>query len=277
MQMTLEERLQQGPEPVTPPAVGATCPWPGRWTLRTIRASFDWLHEYTLSGVWYLLARHDLALHSARVQLYSPDPAYTLKVKRLKRHLREAARMPGQVELLFLDEFIFYRWPEPAAQWGSVPFVVPRDGNNSQWRLIGALNALTGRTDYLDNYVVGRKQVSAFYAQLEAAYPRAERIYMVEDNWSIHAHPDVLAALATHPRLQVVWLPTYSPWLNPIEKLWRWVRQDVLKLHRRVSDWAVVRQMVRDFLDQFAHGSHELLHYVGLLGDGKLAQVISSA
>jgi len=25
-------------------------------------------------------------------------------------------------------------------------------------------------------------------------------------------------------------------WLNPIEKLWRWVCQDVLKVHRWVED-----------------------------------------
>jgi transposase len=47
----------------------------------------------------------------------------------------------------------------------------------------------------------------------------------------------VLAALARYPRIKPVWLPTYAPWLNPIEKLWRWVRQDILKMHRWVEDW----------------------------------------
>jgi hypothetical protein len=41
----------------------------------------------------------------------------------------------------------------------------------------------------------------------------------------------VAEALCGLPRLQSVWLPTYAPWLNPIEKLWRWLRQDVLKMH----------------------------------------------
>jgi transposase len=87
----------------------------------------------------------------------------------------------------------------------------------------------------------------------------------------------VLAALTQWPHLRPVWLPTYAPWLNPIEKLWRWLRQDVLKLHRLVSDWPRLRQRVRDFLDQFQHGSEALLRYVGLLGDGRLAQVIAKA
>jgi transposase len=118
---------------------------------------------------------------------------------------------------------------------------------------------------------VGREQVIAFSRQLDQAYGTVERLYVVQDNWSIHRHPDVVAALTTLPRLEVVWLPTYAPWLNPIEKLWRWLRQDQLYLHRLASDWATLRQRINAFLDQFAMGSHALLRYVGLLGEGKLA------
>jgi len=100
---------------------------------------------------------------------------------------------------------------------------------------------------------------------------------VIQDNWNIHTHPDVMTALAGYPRIKPVWVPTYAPWLNPIEKLWRWVRQDILKLHRWVEDWPLVKQRVRHFLDQFAHGSQDLLRYVGLVGKGKLATVINTS
>ena len=103
-----------------------------------------------------------------------------------------------------------------------------------------------------------------------------ERLLVVQDNWSIHKHEDVTTALKEWPRIEPVWLPTYAPWLNPIEKLWRWLRQDVLKLHRLAGDWSSLRARVNQFLDQFATGSHALLHYVGLLGEGKLAQAMRS-
>ena len=115
-----------------------------------------------------------------------------------------------------------------------------------------------------------------FYGQIARAYPKADLVYVIQDNWNIHTHPDVLGALAAWPRLKPVWLPTSAPWLNPIEKLWRWVRQDVLKRHRWVAEWPRVKQRVRDFLAQFAHGSQELL-YVGLSGEGKLATVINTS
>ncbi|MGQ9628202.1 MAG: transposase [Anaerolineae bacterium] len=39
-------------------------------------------------------------------------------------------------------------------------------------------------------------------------------------------------------------LPTYASWFNPIEKLWRWLKQDVLHLHRLNEDWQALIQRV---------------------------------
>jgi hypothetical protein len=60
-------------------------------------------------------------------------------------------------------------------------------------------------------------------------------------------------------------------------QLWRWVRQDILKMHRWVEDWPRVKQLVRAFLDQFVQRSPDLLRYVGLVGKGKLATVINTS
>lgn len=164
----------------------------------------------------------------------------------------------------------------PAAPSTAAP-VHKAGPTNRQQRVIGSLNALTGQVDYLDNYLVGRAQVSAFYRQLDQVYASAQHLYVVQDNWSIHTHDDVLATLAQVPRIEPVWLPTYAPWLNPIEKLWHWLRRDVLKAHRLADDWPLLRRHVNAFLDQFARGSPALLRYVGLVGDGHLAYVLRSA
>lgn len=116
-------------------------------------------------------------------------------------------------------------------------------------------------------YLVGRHQVCA----------AAQRISVVQDNWSIHHHADVAATQRQLPRIEPLWLPTYAPWLNPIEQLWRWLRRDVLKGHRLAEDWSQLHQWVNAFLDQFAHGSPALLHTVGVIGDGHLAYILRSA
>src|SRR4051794_27185071 len=258
-------------------AVGGRGPAPSRWTLRPLRVSVEWLTGYPVSGVWRVLQACGLGRHASCARLFSPDPDYRGKVRRLHRCLRAAARHPDTVGARFLDEFGSQRWPEVAPTWGVEAAVAQRAGNHQQWRTLGALTAVTGQVHSLEGYIVGRQQVSAFYPQLDHAYPAVDRLYVIQDNWNIHTHPDVLTALARYPRIKPVWLPTYAPWLNPIEKLWRWLRQDVLKMHRRVEDWPLVKQRVRDFLDQFAPGSPDLLRYVGLVGKGKLATVIDTS
>jgi transposase len=279
VQEELRETLRAGPGEAARQevVVGESGPAPSRWTLRTLRVSVEWLTGYTLSGVWRVLQACGLGVHASCARLFSPDPDYRRKVRRLHRCLRDAARHPDTVIALFLDEFGSQRWPEVAPTWGREAAVAQRAGNNQQWRTIGALKALTGQVNYLDGYIVGRQQVMKFYSQLDRAYPTVDCLYVIQDNWNIHTHPDVLTALERYPRLKPVWLPTYAPWLNPIEKLWRWVRQDILKMHRWVEDWPQVKQRVHEFLDQFAHGSPDLLRYVGLVGKGKLATVINTS
>lgn len=260
-------------------AVTDTSPPPSRWTLRTIRVTMDAFRELTLSGVWRALRRCRVGLRSGAVQQYSPDPDYISKRDNWFKRMKEAAAAPDRIALVFLDEMGYTRWPEPACDWTSPapappPLADRADSPNRLWRIIAAMNALTGRVDFLDNYIVGRAKVIQFYGQLNEAYLNWEQVLVVQDNWSIHTHDDVVKALKQWPRIEPVWLPTYSPWLNPIEKLWRWLRQDVLKLHRMAGDWPSLRGRVNQFLGQFATGSHALLRYVGLLGAGKLAQAL---
>lgn len=240
--------------------------------------TFEEVRDYTLSGVWRWLRKCVAAkLRSATVQQFSPDPEYTPKLKRLKRCLRKAARYPKDVVLVFLDEMGYWIWPEEATDWWASPPTPPptadrKEASNSQWRIVGAMNALTGAVHYIDGYIVGRAKLVEMYGRLAKVYPKAKTIYVVQDNWSIHTHPEVLEALKAFPQIKPIWLPTYAPWLNPIEKLWRWLKVDIVKLHRLADNWQKLRERVNGFLDQFVQGSDALLKYVGLLGHGQLAQ-----
>ena len=62
-----------------------------------------------------------------------------------------------------------------------------------------------------------------------------------------------IGTLAELP-IEILQLPTYAPWTNPIEKLWRWVRQSVLHLHRLSDDWETLKNKVIAFMTQFKDG-----------------------
>jgi len=278
----LTEILRKGPgaaakKVIMPDKKG---PLPSRWRLRAVQASVDWMKDYSLSGVWQVLHGYGLTLRSAQLRHWSPDPDYESKLAHLLECMKQTAANPQKVAFLFWDQMGFYRWPEPSLTWAPAapapaPIAYAGGGNNRQWRLIGTLNAINGQVDFLDNYIVGRKQVIQMYQRIHDRYQTFEHIFVAQDNWSIHQHPDVVTALTDFPKIEPLWLPTYSPWLNPIEKLWRWLRVTVLKMHRLAEDWKELLNRVYAFLNQFANGSQDLLHYVGLLGTGKLARAIA--
>jgi transposase len=249
---------------------------PDRWQLRTIRASIPELAGYSLSGVWAACRRAGIRLRLARPRQYSPDPAYQEKVDRLLEVLREMAADPDGVVVVFLDEMGYRRWPEPAKSFGpAAPAAPPTTrpaGRDAKQRVAGLLDAFSGRVLLVDGHGVGRERLARLYRQLDRSYPLARRIYVVQDNWPVHTHPELDTVLAGLPRIERIWLPLAAHWLNPIEKLWRKLRQEVLHLHRAADDWLGLRRAVRTYLRQFAGGSSEVLAYVGLLGDGLLAR-----
>ena len=275
----VEERLRQPPtaavssSPVASPAVG---PW--RYRLQEVRASFAWLTDYSLSGVWRVLDRLSIGWKRGYINYWSPDPQYRTKVRLIEKCLKIVAADPQHNVAIFVDEMSYHRWPSAAPDWWPRGQTVPRAEhsacNNQQWRVIGGLNAYTGQVSYRQNYIVGREQVTLFHQQLYRQYREMENLFVIEDNWNVHTHPEVQAAIAELPNVTMVWLPTYACWLNPIEKLWKWTRQTILHRHRLSDQWPELKQRVAGFFDQFQDGSEALLQYVGLLGDGRFAQIL---
>ncbi len=238
-----------------------------RWRLEDLRQALDWLEHYSLPGMSQLLARLKFSLKAAAGFIHSPDPAYPAKWERICEQLAAARANPQRMGLLYLDELTYYRWPSLAPAYARQGQEQPRalrsPGSNTQTRLVAILNAVSGQVTYLQRSKVGSSVLVSFYALVRSAYPDLEPLYVVQDNWPVHKLPEVFAAMQTQ-RLTPLWLPTYASWLNPIEKLWKWLKQQIIHLHPWVDDLETLRGKTRAFLDQFQTGSPELLRYVGL-------------
>jgi hypothetical protein len=237
-----------------------------RWRLADLRQVVPWLRAYTDSGVAKALHRLGIHLKRGRLRLHSPDPAYATKAERVERLLATARARPDRAAVYFGDELSIYRQPTLAQRWypgKEEPTAALSPRKNHRHRIGGALEAVTGRVVRVDGATVGVAKLGQLLRDLRAADPD-RTLFLVWDNWPIHRHPTVLAE-ARRQRIRLVWLPTYAPWLNPIEQLWRWVKQTVIHHHHRADDWAGLQAAVQTFLDQFAAGSNDLLRYVGLI------------
>jgi hypothetical protein len=173
---------------------------------------------------------------------------------------------------------------QPRARWSH--------SSNRLTRVVATLAHGTGRVVYRRATTITIATLVQCFRDLRAAYPQAERIDGVRDNWPIHIHPDVLVALerqeTRHLRplppswpstpsakpvkqwgqlqvpIQLVPVPTDASWGNPIEKRWRTLRQERTQLQAWAADLPQLRDAIARCLTQCATGATDLLRYVGL-------------
>ena len=114
---------------------------------------------------------------------------------------------------------------------------------------LGAVNWHTGETVVLTRRHKRRREIAEVLEALLAKH-RAETVYVAWDNASTHEDAEVEAVLrGAAGRLILLYLPTYSPWLNPIEMLWRHFRREVT--HCELFDnIEALLGATRDFFDR---------------------------
>jgi transposase len=113
-----------------------------------------------------------------------------------------------------------------------------------------------GALDYGTGLVVSRMAPTgnavhfrAFLDQI-VAHGTNGHLVLVLDNASYHKTAEVRAWFATHAdRVSVLWLPTYSPHLNLIERVWRFVKGK-LACHRLWHDAAQLATTAQHLLNR---------------------------
>jgi hypothetical protein len=101
--------------------------------------------------------------------------------------------------------------------------------------LAGALELASGTL----HHCLGPRKTNVLFRELlqrlDDAYPATpyKRIYVVVDNYKIHKAKVVAQWLAAHPRVQLLFLPTYCPRANPIERAFGDVHDCCTRNHRR--------------------------------------------
>jgi hypothetical protein len=291
----LLERIRSSPEDLMPSGRS-------RWQLSLFKEAFEWMKPLSLSGIWRILNRLGIALKRGRAYIHSPDPHYREKLAAVESCREQAKGSRGREVALYTDEISYYRQPEPSRDYeerGSKyqPMAGRSHRSNTLAREAAALNPSTGEVIHHGASHLGVTEMFRFYRQILEAYPRAKRIYLIEDNWPLHYHPNLLCYLEDQQTgfplnvpstwrkaevleqsrltreslkksellpIQIVPLPTYAPWTDPVEKLWRKLRQEFLHLHRKADEWEELKCGVKGYLDRFRAGSRELLRYVGL-------------
>ncbi len=89
----------------------------------------------------------------------------------------------------------------------------------------------------------------SFLRSLEACVPTELEVHLVVDNYATHKHPKVRTWLAQRPRFHTHYTPTYSSWLNQVERWFGLITQRAI----RRGSFRSVKELVQKIDDFVQH------------------------
>jgi len=207
-----------------------------RWSCASLALSLQARRGIQVSGETVRRWLHGLGWRWKRAKLTAKDndPERTAKLARIRWAVE--ALWP-RTALLFADELDIALLPKSGYQWmpkgTQVEVLTP--GKNEKHYLAGGWDFRTGTV----HYRCGPRKTNQLFRDLldtlDRRYPahRYDRISVVVDNYRIHKAQAVEHWLAAHPRFELLWLPTYCPRANPIERIFGDTHDKVTRNHKR--------------------------------------------
>ena len=214
------------------------------WTCRRIR---DVLRKelrlrVSVPTVWRALRALNLSRQKPERRAIERDPAAREKwLKEEWPQIRALAKHEKAL-IFFEDEAGIHLTPTVGYTWAPVGQrpTVPVTGKRG---CISTMSAITpeGRLFFM----IPREKVNAlvfvsFLEGLLREHPRRQ-IFVVTDKASSHTAAATRDFVETQPRLRLFFLPTYSPDLNPDEKVWNHLKNHALAAHS-ATDKVVLRK-----------------------------------
>lgn len=151
------------------------------------------------------------------------------KPKRLLKKLQQI-RKEGKVEIYFQDECHFQRSTTIIRGWylkGSKP-EIKSPSVKEKISVMGALGADNGQLITMEASPFNAVSFKSFLEKVLKKATTNKKIVMVLDNARFHHAKMNMAFLQSiKKRLELLFLPAYSPDLNPIERFWKLTRRNV--------------------------------------------------
>lgn len=133
----------------------------------------------------------------------------------------------GKIQLFFVDASHFVQGGFIGQLWSKTRVFIKTASGRSRYNVLGAINFSSKKMTAItnDGYITST-QVKMLIDKLLLAYPN-QVIKLVLDNAKYQRCKLVMEYAAQH-NVELVFLPTYSPNLNLIERVWKFVKSEVL-------------------------------------------------
>lgn len=166
--------------------------------------------------------------------------------------------------ILFGDEASFPQWGSLTYTWakkGQQP-VVKTSGKRRGYKVFGLIDYFSGRF-FCKGHDQGRLNSESYEAFLTEVLSKTRKhIILIQDGASYHTSKAMKSFFEKRSRLTVYNLPSYSPDYNPIEKLWKKIKEREIHLHY-FPTFESLKDKVEEALLHFKDLHNEVLSLFG--------------
>src|SRR5271155_4227294 len=206
------------------------------WSTRSM-ANATGMSQSAVSRIWRAFA---LKPHQAEAFKLSPDPQFIDKVRDI---VGLYLNPPDAAVVLCVDEKSQIQALDRSAPvLALMPGVPERQTHdyvrNGTTNLYAALDVASGQVIAEMTPRHRAEEFRKFLNLIESAVPDHLNVHVVLDNSSTHKTPSIQRWLVRHPRFTLHFTPTYSSWMNLVERWFaeltnKWLRRGT---HRSVRD-----------------------------------------
>lgn len=130
--------------------------------------------------------------------------------------------------------------------FGYVEGVTHDDKRHGTTTLFAALNVLNGAGMATCKPRHRHQEFLSFLGEIDKAVPAELDVHCIVDNYATPRHPKIKAWLAARPRWHMHFIPTYSSWLNQVERFFALITDKAI----RRSSFTSVKQLIQR-IDRF--------------------------
>ena len=221
----------------------------------------EWDVHFSHSGMHALLKRLGYVYKKTtlRPSKYSPEDQALCQ----DMYEEHRSKLDSDEVILFLDGTHPQHNTRCSHAWikkGEDRFIQSNSGRQ-RINIHGAYNPVNHDIIVSDDSPIDAETTIAFFKKIETFYSTKTAIYVYMDNARYYKNKHV-TAYVEHSRIQVLFLPTYSPNLNLIERLWKIMHKQVIN-NRYYETFLEFRAAILGFFDDCSGNKDAIASAVG--------------